>query len=67
MPCADIFPNLNESTQDPNVLYAAINNGILLKNIDPDFLGSRIEMISEYLMLNEPIIRRVIRLRRETL
>ena len=57
--------DLDES--DPNVLYEAINKGILLKNVDAEFLGDRIEMISEYLMFNEPIIRRASRLRRERL
>ena len=59
--------SLDLDEADPNVLSEAINNGILLKNVDADFLGDRIEMISEYLMFNEPIIRRASRLRRETL
>ena len=59
--------SLDLDEANPNVLSEAINHGILLKNVDADFLGDRIEMISEYLMFNEPIIRRASRLRRETL
>ena len=59
--------SLDLDEADPNVLSEAINNGILLKNIDADLLGDRIEMISEYLMFNEPIIRRASQLRRERL
>ncbi len=59
--------SLDLDETDPKVLSEAINHGILLKNVDADILGDRIEMISEYLMFNEPIIRRASRLRRETL
>ena len=59
--------SLDLDEADPHVLSEAINHGILLKNVDADLLGDRIEMISEYLMFNEPIIQRASRLRREML
>ena len=53
------------TTADPRVLYAAVTNGILLKNASPDLLGDRIESISLYFLENEPVIRRAERLNRE--
>jgi hypothetical protein len=43
---------------EPVVLQKAINQGILLKNNDPDFLSDRIEELSGYFLKNEPMIYR---------
>lgn len=50
---------------NPKILYAAVTNGILIKNASPDLLGDRIESISLYFLENEPVIQRAKRLNRE--
>ncbi len=47
---------------NPHVLYAAINDGILIKNESPDLLEDSIETLSRYFLENEPIIQRAGRL-----
>jgi predicted nucleotidyltransferase len=50
---------------NPRVLYAAVTNGILIKNASPDILGDRIESISLYFLENENAIQRAAQLNRE--
>ncbi len=52
---------------DPEVLYEAINRGVLLKNESPDLLTQRIESVSLYLMQNEFLRNKARDLRRENL
>jgi len=52
---------------DPAVLTRAVNNGILLKNNDPEYLSDTIDNVSRYLMDNEAMIIRRKRLRQERL
>jgi predicted nucleotidyltransferase len=52
---------------DPDVLMKAINQGILLKNGDPAYLGDMIDRFSRYLLENEPMRIRARRLRAERL
>jgi predicted nucleotidyltransferase len=60
-----LFLNLDEAK--PVVLYNAINQGILLKNIDADMLSDRIEAVSRHLLENEPMILQAKRLRQDRL
>jgi predicted nucleotidyltransferase len=53
------------SLANPHVLYAAINQGILIKNESSELLADRIETLSRYFLDNEPIIQRAGRLNRE--
>jgi len=50
---------------DPEVLYEAVNHGILLKNNLPELLTDKIEELSSYLLENESLIKETKRLRRE--
>lgn len=50
---------------NPRVLYAAVTNGILIKNASPELLGDRIESLSVYFLENEPVIQRAAQLNRE--
>ena len=50
---------------DPEVLYEAVNHGILLKNNSPDLLSDKIEELSTYFLQNESLIKETKRLRRE--
>jgi predicted nucleotidyltransferase len=50
---------------EPVILQKAINQGILLKNNDPDFLSDRIEELSGYFLKNEPMIYRAEILKKE--
>ena len=52
---------------DPMVLSRALNEGILLKNEDPDLLSDRIDALSGFFLENEAMIRRAKELRRERL
>ena len=52
---------------DLAVLTRAVNNGILLKNNDPEYLSDTIDNVSRYLMDNEAMIIRGKRLRQERL
>jgi len=52
---------------DPDILYEAVNNGVLLKNESPELLGESIEKLSLYLTQNEFIIARSKQLRHEQL
>jgi predicted nucleotidyltransferase len=60
-----LFFDLQEA--DPDILYEAVNNGVLLKNEFPELLGESIEKLSLYLMQNEFIIARAKQLRHEQL
>ena len=50
---------------DPEVLYEAVDHGILLQNKLPGLLTDKIEELSRYLLENEFLIREAKRLRRE--
>lgn len=52
---------------EPDILYEAVNNGILLKNSSPQLLTERIEELSSYFIENEFLIRESKRLTRERL
>lgn len=54
-------------TADPEVLYEAVNKGILLKNESPDLLTTSIEQLSGYFLENEFMIQRAAQLRKEAL
>ena len=58
-----LFFDVDEA--DPLVLSRAVNEGIVLKNQDPDFLFNRIDAVSRYLLDNDAMIQRARRLRRE--
>jgi predicted nucleotidyltransferase len=60
-----LFLDLHEA--NPHVLIKAVNNGILIKNSNPDLLCQRIEDISMYFLENEPVLQRAEILRREGL
>lgn len=53
------------SLADPQVLYRAVNEGVLLKNEDPDLLSDRIEALSLYLLENEHVLKEARRLGQE--
>jgi predicted nucleotidyltransferase len=42
---------------DPEVLYEAVNKGVLLKNESPDLLVEKIEALTRYFVVNEFILR----------
>jgi len=50
---------------DPEVLYEAVNHGILLKNNSPELLTDKIEELSMYFLENEFLLREAKRLRHE--
>ena len=50
---------------EPSILQKAVNQGILLKNNNPDFLSTRIEELSNYFLKNEPMIFRAELLKKE--
>ena len=50
---------------DPWVLLSAVNEGILLKNADPELLSDYIEQLSRYFLENDVILRRAEELRRQ--
>lgn len=50
---------------DPEVLYEAVNHGILLKNNSPELLTDKIEELSMYFLENEFLIKEAKRLRHE--
>jgi predicted nucleotidyltransferase len=50
---------------DPEVLYEAVNHGILLKNNSPGLLTDKIEELSNYFLENEALIKETKLLRRE--
>ena len=52
---------------DVAVLTRAVNQGILIKNEDPEYLSNIIDNFSRYLMENEAMMIRASRLRRERL
>jgi len=52
---------------DITVLTTAVNEGILIKNDDPEYLSDMIDTFSRYLMENEAMMIRGIRLRQERL
>ncbi|MBC2696212.1 MAG: hypothetical protein HF982_13245 [Desulfobacteraceae bacterium] len=60
-----LFFDLQEA--DPDILYEAVNHGVLLKNESPELLGESIENLSLYLIQNEFIITRAKQLRHEQL
>jgi predicted nucleotidyltransferase len=60
-----LFFDLQEA--DAEILYEAVNQGVLLKNESPELLGESIEKLSLYLMQNAFIITRAKQLRHEQL
>ena len=52
---------------DIAVLTRAVNEGILIKNDDPEYLSDMIDTFSRYLMENEAMMIRGLRLRQERL
>ena len=52
---------------DITVLTRAVNDGILIKNDDPEYLSDMIDIFSRYLMENEAMMIRGLRLRQERL
>jgi predicted nucleotidyltransferase len=50
---------------DPEVLFHAVNEGILLKNESPDLLTDNIEALSRYLVAHEQLISEANRLKQE--
>jgi predicted nucleotidyltransferase len=52
---------------DHDVLMKAINQGVLLKNSDPAYLGDMIDKLSGYMLENEPMRIRAKSLRKERL
>ena len=47
---------------DPEVLYSALTNGMLIKNASPDLLSEKIEALSSYFLINEFMIENAKRL-----
>ncbi|MCF8104867.1 MAG: nucleotidyltransferase domain-containing protein [Desulfohalobiaceae bacterium] len=43
---------------DPRVLHSAVNNGIIIKNLNPELLSERIDQLSLYFLINESYIKR---------
>ena len=60
-----LFFDLEEA--DPEILYEAIDKGILIKNVSPDLLGEKIEALSCYLTENEFLIKQAKKLQHERL
>jgi uncharacterized protein YutE (UPF0331/DUF86 family)/predicted nucleotidyltransferase len=58
-----LFFDLDEA--DPEVLYQAVTQGILLKEEDTELLTDRIEALSQYYLVNEHLIFCAKRLRKE--
>lgn len=52
---------------DVSVLVRAVNEGILIKDDDPEFLSDMIDELSRYLLENEAMMVRGLRLRQERL
>jgi predicted nucleotidyltransferase len=52
---------------DPEVLYSALTNGMLIKNASPDLLSEKIEALSSYFLINEFMIENAKRLEAERL
>lgn len=51
---------------DPEVLYEAVNYGILFKNESPELLTDQIETLSNYFLKNESLIQEAKKLRNDT-
>ena len=60
-----LFFDLEEA--DPDILYHAVNEGILIKNQAPSLLADKIEALSAYFVNNEFIIKKAKHLQREQL
>ena len=60
-----LFFDLNEA--DPEVLYGAVNGGILIKNASPDLLVKKIEALNRYFVVNEFILKQAELLNQERL
>ncbi|MFP4037074.1 MAG: nucleotidyltransferase domain-containing protein [Desulfobacteraceae bacterium] len=58
-----LFFEMDEA--DPKILYKAIDQGILLKNANPQFLSERINRLSSYFLENDSMIEKAEYLRRE--
>ena len=58
-----LFFDLDEA--EPEVLYQAVSQGILVKEEDAELLTDRIEALSQYFLMNEPLILRAKQLRKE--
>jgi len=52
---------------NPDILYKAVNNGILLKNESPSFLAKKIEELSNCFLANEFLIQDARQLSRQRL
>ncbi len=52
---------------DPQILYRAVNEGVLLKNEDHNLLTNKIEALSLYFLENEFLIRQAKQLEKERL
>jgi len=46
------------ASSDPEILYSALTNGILLKDKAPELLSENIERLSLFFLVNEPYIAR---------
>ena len=60
-----LFFDLDEA--DPEVLYDAVNKGILIKNASPDLLVEKIEALNRYFIVNEFILKQAELLKQERL
>ena len=60
-----LFFDLQEAA--PEILYEALNQGILLKNESPELLSDKIDELSHYLIENEFFIQQAKQLERERL
>ncbi len=58
-----LFFDLDEA--EPEVLYQAVSQGILVKEEDAELLTDRIEALSQYFLMNEPLILRAKQLQKE--
>ena len=52
---------------DPEIIYRAIDEGIMLKNTNPDFLSDKIESLSRFFLENEYLLKENKRYRKERL
>ena len=50
---------------DPMILAKGVNQGVLLKNEEPDYLGDMIDQLSRFFLTNEVLIRQGRQLRKE--
>ncbi len=60
-----LFFDLDEA--DPEVLYDAVNKGILIKNASPDLLVEKIEALNRYFIVNEFVLKQAELLKQDRL